>query len=422
MVFAVCIGLAFISVPIAIVIGSTALLCIALLTDVPLFVVTQQMFRAVDTTILIAIPLFILGSNLMTSGKTAKRLVAAIEAWVGHVTGGLAFTVVFACVFFAAITGSSLATLAAIGTIMFPAMREAGYGEKFTLGVITCAGSLGVMLPPSIPMILYGGMMDVSITKQFVAGAGPAALLGAVLIGHSYIQAKRHGWKARETFSLSQALDTLRKGIWALLLPILVIGGIYSGVFTPAEASAVCVVYVILIELFVYRDMRINQMFTVIKDSAIFSGSLLFILCNSTALSWFLASEEIPERIASFIFGYVYVKWVFLLLLNIFLLIVGCFLDIITAMVILLPLLHDLVNKFGISFLHFGIIFIFNLEMGFLTPPMGLNLFISSGVAQKPILDVFKAVIPFLIFMALCLIVVTYIPSLSLWFPGFLYD
>ncbi len=378
------------------------------------------MYRAVDTTVLMAIPLFILAGNVMTAGKTARRLIDAIQAVVGHINGGMAVSGVLACIFFAAISGSSLATVAAIGSILIPAMIKAGYGERFTIGLFTCAGSLGIMIPPSIPMILYGGIMDVSVTRQFMAGVAPGLLLGLVLIVYAYIQSRRHGWHQKEVFSLKRVGETLRHSVWAIGMPVLVLGGIYSGVFTPTEASAVCVVYVVFVEMVIHREVKPKEFFAMVRESTVFSGCLLFILCNSTALSWFLASEEIPDNLAALLFSLIHSKWVFLAVLNIFLIFVGCFLDIITAMIILMPFFQPLIEQFGLNPIHFGIIFIFNLELGFLTPPMGPNLYVASAVANRSFVEVTRSVIPFILLMAGCLVAVTYLPDISLWLPRLL--
>jgi C4-dicarboxylate transporter, DctM subunit len=414
-------ALATLSVPLAIVIGCTALLALSLLTHAPLLIMAKEMYRAVDTTVLMAIPLFILAGNIMTTGQTARRLINSIQVFVGHINGGMAVTGVMACMFFAAISGSSLATVAAIGSILIPAMIKAGYGERFTLGLFTCAGSLGIMIPPSIPMILYGGIMDVSVTRQFMAGVGPGLLLGLVLIIYSYLLSRRHGWRQEGGMSWSRGTEALRHSVWALGLPILVLGGIYSGMFTPTEASAVSVVYVVFVEILIYKELKLKNLFVIARDSAVFSGCILFILCNSTALSWFLASEEIPDKLAAIIFSVINSKWIFLAVVNVFLIFVGCFLDIITAMIILMPLLAPLVERFEIDLVHFGIIFIFNLELGFLTPPMGPNLYVASAVSNRSFLEVAISVVPYILLMACCLLAITYIPEISLWLPQLLY-
>jgi C4-dicarboxylate transporter DctM subunit len=380
----------------------------------------KHMYRAVDTTVLMAIPLFILAGNIMSTGQTAKRLINAIQALVGHIHGGMAITGVMACIFFAAISGSSLATVAAIGVILIPAMVKAGYGSRFTVGLLTCGGSLGIMIPPSIPMILYGGITDVSITRQFMAGVGPGLLLGLVLIIYSYLLSRRRGWREPGRISLQHILSALRHSIWALGLPVLVLGGIYSGAFTPTEASAVCVVYVVLVEMLIHREVGFKQLCSMVRESAVFSGCLLFILCNSTALSWFLASEEIPDQLAAVVFSVINSKWLFLAVVNIFLIMVGCFLDIFTAMIILMPFFMPLIERFDINLVHFGIIFIFNLELGFLTPPMGPNLYVASAVSNRTFEEVAISVVPFLLLMACCLAAITYIPDISLWLPNLL--
>jgi C4-dicarboxylate transporter DctM subunit len=330
----------------------------------------------------------------------------------------LAIATTLACIFFAALSGSSPATVVAIGTIMIPALIKAGYDERFSIGLVTSAGSLGIVIPPSIPMILYCLVMNVSVAELFMAGIGPGLLIGGVFVLYTVGMAYRHGWYATERISWTDTLKTVRDGIWGLMLPVIVLGGIYSGIFTPTEAAAISVVYALFVELVIYREIKLSQVPEVCKQSAILSSCLLFIVACAMSLIWLLTSERIPHQVADFITSHVSSGWVFLILVNVMFLIMGTVMENVTAMLILSPLFVETLNRFGIDHVHYGIIMVMVIEFGFLTPPFGLNLFVAMGLTDKSLMEVARGVMPFLILLLICLMLVTFIPAISLYLPN----
>jgi len=350
----------------------------------------------------------------MTRGSLAARLIRVGQALVGGFYGGLAITAVLLCMFFAAISGSSPATVVAIGTIMIPALIKSGYNERFSVGLLTTAGSLGIMIPPSIPMIIWAVVVGVSVTKQFTAGFLPGILIGLALMAYSYVMARKRGWRVSRKISGQEVIEALKQGAWGLFMPFLVLGGIYSGAFTATEAAAVAFVYALLVELFIHRSIRMKDMMPIFRESVLTSAMLLFIIANASVLSYYFSVDQIPERVADFLVRYIDSRFMFLLLVNIALLIMGCFMDVVSAMLVLGPVFMPLLQRFEIDFIHFGIIMVLNIEIGFLTPPFGVNLFVSSGITGKDVLEVARSVAPFLVIMLGMLFLITYVPWISL--------
>lgn len=407
-------------VPIGIILVGITALCLTLFTSTPLHIITQQFFNALDKFVLLAVPFFILAGSIMTHGGIARRLIHFVNALVGWVPGGLGMAGILACIFFAAISGSSPATVVAIGSIMVPALVKAGYGEKFSIGLITVSGSLGIVIPPSIPMILYCLIMNVSVAEMFMAGIIPGLLIGVCLMIYTYIIARKKGWKAEQRCSLSDMYTAFKKGFWALMLPVVVLGGIYSGFFTPTEAAAVSVVYALFIEIFVYRELKIKDITRVCEQAAVLSSCLLFILSCAMTFLWLLTAEQVPHQLADLIMTHIESPWLFLLCVNLLFLALGCFMDDVSAMLILAPLFYETLNRYNIDLVHFGIVMVLNIQMGMLTPPFGLNLFVASGLTERSLATVARGVIPFLGIMLLCLMLVTYIPVISLALPELL--
>jgi len=423
MILFICVSffsLLFLGMPIAVILGVTTLGCLVFFTSTPLHIITQQLFNALDNFVLLAIPFFILAGSIMTRGSIAKKLIAFVNSLVGWFPGGLAMAGVLACIFFAAISGSSPATVVAIGSIMIPALVKAGYNEKFSIGLITVSGSLGIVIPPSIPMILYCLVMNVSVSKIFMAGIIPGLLTGAALMTYTFFMAKKNNWRITVKASGSEVLRTAKEGIWALILPLIVLGGIYSGVFTPTEAAAVSVVYALCVELFVYKEFNFFQITEVCKEGAVLSACLLFILSCAMTFIWLLTAEQIPQQLADIIIQHIHSPWMFLLTVNILFLILGCFMDDVSAMLILAPIFLETLNRYGIDLIHFGVVMVLNIQMGMLTPPFGLNLFVASGITKQPLVKIARGVAPFLVIMLICLTLVTYIPWLSLALPNWL--
>jgi C4-dicarboxylate transporter DctM subunit len=356
----------------------------------------------------------------MAEGAISNRLVGVMKLFVGRFTGGMAMASVMACMFFAAISGSSPATVIAIGSIMMPALIKEGYGERFSIGILTSAGSLGILIPPSIPMILYALVMNVSVAKIFMAGFLPGIFIGLVLMAYSFWKARQNGWRSDVRYTSAEGKKIVKEGIWALFLPVLVLGGIYGGVFTPTEAAAVSVVYALFVELFIYRELRPGKLTSICRDSAVLSGSLLFILSCAMSFIWMLTVEQIPVKLAEFIISHIESKWLFLLAINGALLIIGGLMDIVTAIIVISPILAETLNRYEIDYIHYGIIMIVNIELGFLTPPFGLNLFVSMAIMKRSLVEIGRAVLPFILLLLFCLLVITYIPRISTFLPELL--
>jgi C4-dicarboxylate transporter DctM subunit len=423
MILTICVCFAvllFLGVPIAVILGVTTLVSLVFFSSTPLTIITQQLFNALDQFVLLAIPFFILAGAVMTRGGIARRLINFVNALVGWFPGGLAMAGILACIFFAAISGSSPATVVAIGSIMIPALVKAGYGEKFSLGLITVSGSLGIVIPPSIPMILYCLVMNVSVAEIFMAGVMPGLLIGFSLMVYTFFVARKHDWRIEQKASLSLLIRTGKDGIWALMLPFIVLGGIYSGVFTPTEAAAVSVVYALFVEMVIYKEFGIKDLTAVCQEAAVLYACLLFILSCAMTFIWLLTAEQIPHKLADIIIHYIDSPWMFLLTVNLLFLILGCFMDDVSAMLVLAPLFLETLNRYGIDLVHFGVVMVLNIQMGMLTPPFGLNLFVASGITKEPIIKIASGVAPFLVIMLACLMLVTYIPWISLALPHWL--
>ena len=310
-------------VPLAVICGLTAMVCVAMFTRIPPQAIFQQIYQGSEHDLLQAVVFFIVAGAIMTRGTLASRLVKIGQALVGGLTGGLAITSVLICMFFAAVSGSSPATVVAIGSIMIPALIKNGYHTHFSVGLLTSAGSLGILIPPSIPMLIWAVVMGVSVTKQFVAGFLPGAILGGTLMAYSYFMARKHNWRTERSFSVSEIKVALREGIWGLFMPVLVLGGIYTGIFTATEAASVAFVYALFVEILIHRSLRLTDLMPVLKESILTSTMLLFIIANASVLSYYFSVDQIPLRVADFLLQYIDNKYLFLFLVNIGLLIMG---------------------------------------------------------------------------------------------------
>jgi C4-dicarboxylate transporter DctM subunit len=419
-VFGILGGLLVTGAPIAIAIAGTVILALMLFTSVPLLVVVQQMFNSADSFALMAIPLFVLSGNIMTAGGLSKKLIRVATDLFGPLPGGLAIAATASCAFFAAISGSSPATVAAIGSIMIPALVKARYDEKFTVGIVTAAGSLGILIPPSIPMVVYCLATGEPIGKLFLAGVVPGLVLASIFALQCYVAGKRQNFERARRPTLREMGASLKDGGWGLMMPVIVLGGIYLGVFTPTEAAAVSVVYAAFVGTVVYKDIKLRDYRRIITDSAAVAAMIMFIITAASAFSWFLTSQQIPQTVAAWMGATFTQPWMFLLAVNVLLLVVGCFMEPNSAILVLAPLFFPVVQRLGIDPIHFGILVIVNLELGMLTPPLGLNLFVSSGMTGWKLDRVVRATLPFMISMLLYLAVVTYVPTLSTFLPELL--
>ena len=407
--------------PLAICLGLSVITTFWYHETLPLAAVAQKLYNGLDHFALMAIPFFILASNIMSKGGVSKRLIDVCNAFVGHYRGGLAVASIVSCMFFAAISGSSPSTVVAIGTIMIPAMIASGYGDKYSVGLLGSAGSLGILIPPSIPMIVYGVATEQSVGKLFMAGVGPGLFMGSLFIITAVIYARVKGFKGGTVVPWKDRLVLLWKALPGLFMPFLILGGIYGGIFTPTEAAAVAVFYSLFVGLFVYKDLKIRDIPQVFVRSAVMSAMILFIITNAMLFAFILTTEGIPAAIAAFIIKHAVTPWVFLLFVNVLLYFVGDFMEPSAAILILAPLFLPIVLKLNIDPIHFGIIMTVNMEIGMITPPVGLNLFVASGISGLSLWDVFKGAAPFMIIMLFALLIITYIPVISLWFPKLLY-
>lgn len=408
------------SVPIAISLGLSAALTIVYSGVIKPSAIPQGLVTAIDSFPLMAVPFFILAGNLMGHGGLSKRLLDMANVFFGRYTGGLALIGIVTCMFFAAISGSGPATVAAIGGLLLPAMAKANYNKGYSIGMLASAGSLGIIIPPSIPMIIYAVSANVSIMQMFVAGIIPGLFIGVVLMIVAYLKAKKENYIGiTEKFSWHQKWQAIWDAKLALLAPIIILGGIYGGVFTPTEAAAIGVIYGFLVGFFVYKELNLVSLYKVLVDSALTSATIILIVGTATIFGRILAVERIPFEIADYIVQLSDNPVIILLLINLLLLFVGMFMETLAAIIILVPILLPVVLKVGVDPVHFGIIMIVNLAIGMISPPVGVNLFVGSRVGNARLEEVTIGVLPFLLAMIFALLVITYIPSLSLFLLKF---
>jgi C4-dicarboxylate transporter DctM subunit len=419
--FIILFALLLLTLPIFAALACAVSITLVLFTDTPSVIVAQRMFSGMDNFTLMAIPFFILAADLMRFGGISHRLVNFAQVLVGWISGGLAMAGVLACAFFAAISGSSPATVAAIGSLMIPVLIDAGYNRHFSVGLLTTSGSLGILIPPSITFIIYGAVTGTSIGELFVAGFLPGAFFSFLFMIYCYVHAKRNNHYPAPRPSLIELWKAFREAAWGLGMPFLILGGIYTGIFTPTEAAAVAVTYGFFVGKVIYRELGWPQVKQIFCSTGLLSASLLLITAGASSFSWLIASQGVPSRIATTILDFSQNPVFILFLINLLLLITGCFLDGASAVIILAPLLLSIVTKLGVDPVHFGVIMVVNMEVGMMTPPVGLNLFVGSGISKMPLMGVVRAVIPTLLIMIAGLFFITYVPDLSLILPRLFY-
>lgn len=369
------------NMPVGIAIGLSSLCAVLADGRLSSLYIVQQLVTSADSFPLMAIPLFILAGELMGAGGVSKRLLNVCNVFLGRFTGGLATVTVVLCMFFAAVSGSGPATVAAIGSMVIPTMLQKGYSKSFTLALIATAGSIGVIIPPSIPMVVYGVSTSTSISALFMAGFLPGLLIGGSLILMSYIYCRRHGWKGDDRrYTFREKMEAVWDAKWALINPVIILGGIYAGIFTPTEAAAVAAVYAFICGVFIYKELNIKQLFGTIGSACGTTGTTMVIIGCATAFTRILTIEKIPDTITTGILNFSDNMIVILLLINLLLLVVGCFMDTTPAMMVLSPILLPIAMQFGIDPIHFGLIMVVNLAIGFITPPLGINLFVAARV------------------------------------------
>lgn len=411
------------SVPIAICLGLSSMIVMALVDGTPpLSLLARSVVTGGDSFPLIAVPLFILAGDLMQQGGLSRRLVAFANSLVGHIRAGLTYVKVLACMFFAAISGSSPATVAAIGANLLPEMEKEGYAKDFSASLTASAGMIGVMIPPSIPFIVYGVTAEVSIGELFMAGVVPGILFGIMFMAISRFLVRKDTQilSGQRQFSARLSWETFRKSIWALIVPIIILGGIYGGIFTPTEAGAVAVVYALIIGLFVYRDMTLRDLPKIFAQSALTSGTVLVLVIMATTFGRLITIARIPVLLANWMTTISDSPIVVLLLINLFLLFVGMFMETISSIIILTPILLPVAQTLGVDPILFGVILTVNLAIGFCTPPLGVNLFVASGISGIPIERLTRSILPFFVGMIVLLLIVSYVPQVSLLLPQIL--
>ena len=403
--------------PVSIALGLTVMTFLFTMTSVPVESVALKLFTGIEKFEIMAIPFFILAGNFLTHGGVAKRMVNFATSMVGHWFGGLGLAGVLACALFAAVSGSSPATVVAIGSILLPAMLRAGFPKEFGAGVIASSGGLGILIPPSIVMVMYAVATNSSIGALFIAGVIPGLILTLFLGGITWYRAKKGNFPRQPKASWRQRLKAFKDSVWGLLLIIVVMGGIYTGIFTPTEAAAMSAVYAFVIAVFVYKDLNLKDIPRVLLNSASMSAMLLYIITNAVLFSFLLTNEGIPQSLAGWMTEQGMGIFVFLIAVNILLLMAGNFMEPSSIMLIFAPILFPMAMALGIHPVHFGIIMVVNMEIGMITPPVGLNLYVASGITKMGLSALTVAVLPWLYTMLAFLMLITYVPEISLWLP-----
>lgn len=416
-IFSLLFGLMLTGMPISISLGLTVLTYLFTMTNVPIESVALKLFTGIERFEIMAIPFFILAGSFLTHGGVARRMIAFASSMVGHWAGGLGLAGVIACALFAAVSGSSPATVVAIGSIILPAMVKQGFPARFGAGVITTSGALGILIPPSIVMVMYAVATNTSVGALFIAGIVPGIVLATLLGATTWWIARRKGYPRQPRASWALRWRTFRESVWGLLLVIVVIGGIYSGIFTPTEAAAMSAVYAFFVAIFVYKDMPLAKVPRVLLDSANMSAMLLYIITNAVMFSYLMTSEQIPQELAAWMLDKGLGVIAFLLFVNVVLLLAGNVMEPSSIVLIMAPILFPVAMKLGIDPVHFGIIMVVNMEVGMCHPPVGLNLYVASGITKMGITELTIAVWPWLLTMLAFLVVVTYWPALTLFLP-----
>ena len=405
-------------IPVFMCLFFSAVLGFVLFTDLPLLLLFQTIFRSMDNFALVVVLFFILCGNIMTAGSIVEKLIKVANAVVSWLPGGLGMAGVLACGLFGAISGSTVATVVALGGFMIPALLENGYPEKYTLGLMTTSPNLGVIIPPSIGMILYSMISNVSLEGLFLTGFVPGLLIMALVCLYSYFYFRKKKEIVRMPIpDLKETLTILKEGFWSLMLPVIIFGGIFSGAFTANEAAVVACVYAFIVELFIHRSMKFSQVKSITVNSAVTSATLLIIVAGATCFGRLLTLEDIPGRITETVLSAISSPVLFLVAMNVLLLVVGMFMDIISATMILGPVFLPMLDAFDINWMHFGLIMTVNLAIGYCTPPMGVSLYITGSIANRGLIFVSKAVMPFLAIQIAVLLLLTFFPDLALWLP-----
>ena len=413
MMFGLLLVLMLIGTPIGIALGVSTAVTMYFTTTINMTTIATACFGGLDSFPLMAIPFFILAGNLMKSGGISRRLLDFAAALVGHIRGSVGMVTVVASMFFAALSGSSPATVTAIGSITIPEMKESGYDPGYATALTAAAGTIGVIIPPSIPFVIYGVAANASIADLFLAGIIPGIIIGLGLMLVNYITARKYGYGVRTKFSLARVWKSFKESIWALLVPVIILGGIYGGIFTPTESAVAGIVYALIVGVFVYKELNFASIYEAFRDTVLINGQTTFLVGLSMGFARFLTMAQVPAAAAGFILD-LSNPIVILIVINIFLLIIGCFIDNVSSTVILTPILLPIVTGVGMDPVQFGIVMTVNLAIGFITPPYGANLFFASAVADVPVTKIAARILPMIGTMIVILMFLTFIPALSI--------
>jgi C4-dicarboxylate transporter DctM subunit len=406
------VGCVLLGQPLFVMIGLIAMYCYHFIGGSPISGIIEDIFFAGDKEILLAIPLFVLAGNMMTQGSIARRLIRVASSITAPIPSGLAIAGVLSCGIFAAISGSSPVTLIAIGGVMYPALLKAGYKKDFAIGLMSAGGTLGIIIPPSVPMIIYAIMVGVSVTDLFLAGIGPGILIMLCLMAYSFVR----GSGVRGVWDSKEVVIALKEGVLSLFMPAMILGGIYSGFFTATESAAIAVAYAFVVEIFIHREIGFKHLPKILYESAEMLGTLFLILVLAVSLNKFMTYQDIPQMMVEKLSGMISSPIGFLIGVNILLLIVGCLMDVMSAILVLAPLLAPVAVHYGINPIHFGIIMIVNLEIGYITPPVGVNLFVASSIFKESLGNVVKSAFPLVLVLIFALAIITFVPQLSTFF------
>lgn len=416
--FILLMALFLINVPIAVALGLASTLVFFLDGNVSLIVIIQRMFNSVDSFPLMAIPFFILAGKLMESGGISRRLIHLANVIFGRVKGGLGIVSIVACAFFAAISGSAAATTAAVGALMIPAMVNKGYDKSFATAIQAAGGTIGIMIPPSVPLVLYGVAAGVSVSELFIAGIVPGLFVMVSLILLVYLISLKEGYGGGEKFGFKDFFKAFFDAFLALMMPVIILGGIYGGIFTPTEAAVVAVVYGLIVGIFIYREIKLADLSRIFSSSVVVTAVIMFIIAGASVFGYYLTRQRIPAELTELMLS-ITDNWIIaLLIINLLLLICGIFLETSAAIIILTPILVPIASALGIDLVHFGIIMIVNLGIGFITPPVGVNLFVAANIAGTKFESLVKAIVPFVLIMIIDVLIISFIPGISLFFLG----
>jgi len=413
--------LLLLNVPMFVLMVATSAVIIWAYDVAPLMLIATQMFGSIDKFALMAIPFFIFGASIMGAGGLTTRLIAWVEAMVGWVRGGLAYTTILTCEIFGTVSGSSAATTAAVGSILYPSLVKRRYGEVFSVGLVTCTGAIASVIPPSIGMIVYSAITGASVGAVFMGGVGPGILLGICFAGWVAAHTRREKVPQMGSFDFRLVRQRTQSAGWALGMPLLILGGIYSGVFTPTEASAISTIYAMFVAFFIYKEMTLKKLFQIAIESGLITAKIMIIIASSGVFVWILTVGGVPDMVNNWVQSVGASQFLVLLLINVVFLIAGMFLEPNSTLVVLTPLFYPIATRLGVDPVHLGVILVLNISIGMYTPPFGFNLFVSMSIFNAPMRKIIAGLTPFIIVSLLALFITTYVPQITLWLPKILY-